>query len=162
MNELQGHRLDDLLRATFRLLEFRPGQREVIADLLSNHDVVCVMPTGAGKSLCYQLPAVAMGGLTIVVSPLIALMADQTRQLSELAVPTLLLNSSQDSTQQRLTLQKLHAGFDGILYVAPERFAAPSFRDLLPKLKPRLFVVDENGVLTGVVSAMDILQHLRS
>jgi len=78
-----------------------------------------------------------------VVSPLIALMADQTRQLDKLAVPTMLLNSSQDAAQQRATLQKIRAGFAGILYVAPERFAAPSFRALLPQLKPRLFVVDE-------------------
>jgi len=135
--------VDELLTGTFRLAQFRPGQREVTEDLLAGHDVVCVMPTGAGKSLCYQLPAVALGGLTIVVSPLIALMADQIRQLGELGVPSRLLNSSQDSAKQRETLRELHAGFAGILYVAPERFAAPSFRTLLPKLKPHLFVVDE-------------------
>lgn len=132
-----------MLTGTFRLAQFRPSQREVIDDLLGGHDVVCVMPTGAGKSLCYQLPAVALGGLTIVVSPLIALMADQVRQLVDLAVPSLLLNSSQQSAQQRETLHQLGAGFEGILYVAPERFAAPSFRALLPQLQPRLFVVDE-------------------
>ena len=135
--------IDAILTSTFRLERFRPQQREVIADILAGHDVVCVMPTGAGKSLCYQLPAVALGGLTIVVSPLIALMADQTQQLGKLAVPTMLLNSSQDAATQRETLQKVRAGFEGILYVAPERFAAPSFRALLPQLKPRLFVVDE-------------------
>ncbi|HVP53530.1 MAG TPA: ATP-dependent DNA helicase RecQ [Candidatus Eisenbacteria bacterium] len=135
--------IEDLLTGTFRLAHFRPSQREVIRDLLDGHDIVCVMPTGAGKSLCYQLPAVALGGLTVVVSPLIALMADQVRQLTELAIPSLLLNSSQDNPQQRRTLQKLRDGFEGVLYVAPERFAAPSFSDLLPQLKPRLFVVDE-------------------
>ena len=135
--------VDELLTGTFRLAQFRPSQREVIDDLLAGHDVVCVMPTGAGKSLCYQLPAVALRGLTIVVSPLIALMADQVRQLADLSVPALLLNSSQQSTQQREILQKLRAGFQGILYVAPERFAAPSFRALLSQLRPRLFVVDE-------------------
>jgi len=115
----------------------------VIEDVLAGHDVVCVMPTGAGKSLCYQLPAVVLAELTVVVSPLIALMADQVRQLDELGIPALLLNSSQDSIEQRDTLQQLRAGFKGILYVAPERFAAPSFRSLLPQLRPRLFVVDE-------------------
>ena len=135
--------IDQILTSTFRLERFRPQQREVIADILAGHDVVCVMPTGAGKSLCYQLPAVALGGLTIVVSPLIALMADQTRQLGELAVPTMFLNSSQDAATQRTTLQNVRAGFEGILYVAPERFAAPSFSALLPQLKPRLFVIDE-------------------
>jgi ATP-dependent DNA helicase RecQ len=135
--------VDEILTGTFRLAQFRPHQREVIDDVLAGHDVVCVMPTGAGKSLCYQLPAVALGGLTIVVSPLIALMADQVNQLANLGVPTMLLNSSQDAAKQRETLQKVRAGFQGILYVAPERFAAPSFRALLPQLRPRLFVVDE-------------------
>lgn len=135
--------VDELLTGTFRLAHFRLSQREVIRDLLDGHDVVCVMPTGAGKSLCYQLPAVALGGLTLVVSPLIALMADQVRQLGELGVPSRLLNSSQDSARQRETLRELEAGFAGILYVAPERFAAPSFRALLAGLRPRLFVVDE-------------------
>ena len=135
--------IDAILTGSFRLERFRPQQREVIADILAGHDVVCVMPTGAGKSLCYQLPAVALGGLTIVVSPLIALMADQTNQLAALAIPSLLLNSSQDAARQRETLQKVRDGFEGILYVAPERFAAPSFAALLPQLKPGLFVVDE-------------------
>lgn len=135
--------VDRLLTEAFRLPKFRPQQREVIEDVLAGHDVVCVMPTGAGKSLCYQLPALALGELTVVVSPLIALMADQVRQLNDLAIPALLLNSSQDSTEQRETLRKLRAGFSGILYIAPERFAAPSFRALLPQLQPRLFVVDE-------------------
>jgi ATP-dependent DNA helicase RecQ len=135
--------VDRLLTEAFRLPQFRPQQREVIEDVLAGHDVVCVMPTGAGKSLCYQLPALVLGELTVVVSPLIALMADQVRQLNDLAIPAVLLNSSQDSIEQRETLHKLRAGFSGILYIAPERFAAPSFRALLPQLRPRLFVVDE-------------------
>lgn len=101
------------------------------------------MPTGAGKSLCFQLPATMLDGVTLVVSPLIALMADQVAQLNALKIPALLLNSSQQPAQQRETLQKLRSGFRGILYVAPERFAAPSFQSLMGELKPRLFVVDE-------------------
>lgn len=135
--------IDHLLKQTFRLAEFRSRQREVIADVLAGHDVVCVMPTGAGKSLCYQLPAVALGGLTIVVSPLIALMADQVRQMRELSVAALLLNSSQPYAEQRRTLAQVVDGFQGILHVAPERFAAPSFQSVLPQLRPELFVVDE-------------------
>jgi RecQ family ATP-dependent DNA helicase len=135
--------VDRLLTEAFRLPQFRPQQREVIEDVLAGHDVVCVMPTGAGKSLCYQLPAVVLGELTVVVSPLIALMADQVRQLEDLGIPCLLLNSSQDSIEQRDTLRKLRSGFKGILYVAPERFASPSFHALLSQLRPRLFVVDE-------------------
>ena len=103
--------VEDLLTRRFQLSQFRPGQREVIGDLLAGHDVVCVMPTGAGKSLCYQLPAVALGGLTLVISPLIALMADQIRQLKDLSIPAALLNSSQSSTERRDVLQKLHGGF---------------------------------------------------
>ena len=135
--------VDDQLRRVFHLEQFRPAQRQVIDDVLTGRDVMCVMPTGAGKSLCFQLPATLLGGLTLVVSPLIALMADQVAQLQALRVPALLLNSSQQSAQQREILQKLRAGFEGILYIAPERFAAPSFQGLLGELKPRLFVVDE-------------------
>ena len=135
--------IDGQLRRVFHLEQFRPAQREVVEDVLAGHDVMCVMPTGAGKSLCFQLPATLLGGLTLVVSPLIALMADQVAQLNALKIPALLLNSSQQPAQQREIQQKLGRGFEGILYIAPERFAAPSFQALLRQLKPRLFVVDE-------------------
>ncbi len=135
--------LDQTLASVFRLSGFRPYQREVIQDVLDAHDVICVMPTGAGKSLCFQLPAVVLGGLTVVVSPLISLMADQVRQLQALKIPALLLNSSQDGAANADVLRQLHQGFQGLLYVAPERFASPSFTHSLEKLRPRLFVVDE-------------------
>jgi ATP-dependent DNA helicase RecQ len=135
--------IHDQLRRVFHLEQFRPAQQRVIEDVMAGHDVLCVMPTGAGKSLCFQLPATLLGGLTLVVSPLIALMADQVAQLNALQVPAFLLNSSQQPAQQREVLQRLRSGFDGILYIAPERFAAPSFQTLLGQLKPRLFVVDE-------------------
>ena len=135
--------VDDQLRSVFHLEQFRPAQRQVIEDVVAGRDVMCVMPTGAGKSLCFQLPATMLGGLTLVVSPLIALMADQVAQLNALKIPALLLNSSQQPAQQREVQQKLRAGFQGILYVAPERFGASSFQSMLGQLKPRLFVVDE-------------------
>ena len=135
--------IHDQLRSVFHLEQFRPAQRQVIEDVLAGRDVVCVMPTGAGKSLCFQLPATLLGGVTLVVSPLIALMADQVAQLNALKIPALLLNSSQQPAQQREIQQRLRAGFEGILYIAPERFAASSFQSLLGQLKPRLFVVDE-------------------
>jgi ATP-dependent DNA helicase RecQ len=141
-------RLDELLRRTFRLSEFRPHQREIVEDVLAGNDVVCVMPTGAGKSLCFQLPAVLLEGLTVVVSPLISLMADQVCQLQALGVPVLLLNSSQSSAEQSQVLGQLRQGFTGLLYLAPERFAAPSFQRLLPQLRPRLLVVDEAHCLS--------------
>ena len=134
---------ESILQTVFGLQQFRPQQREIIEDVLAGHDVVCVMPTGAGKSLCFQLPAVILRGLTIVVSPLISLMADQVAHLRKLRIPTMLLNSSQSGDEQRKALAALHNGYRGILYIAPERFAAPSFQNLLPKLRPNLFVVDE-------------------
>lgn len=137
------HNLEQILRSVFRLENFRPRQREIVEDVLKGDDVVCVMPTGAGKSLCFQLPAVMTRGLTLIVSPLISLMADQVQHLRALKIPTMLLNSSQDWEQQRQVLAKLHEGFAGLVYIAPERFSAPSFQRLLPKLKTKLFVVDE-------------------
>jgi ATP-dependent DNA helicase RecQ len=139
---------DDLLRRVFQLSEFRPHQREIIQDVLNGNDVVCVMPTGGGKSLCFQLPAVAMNGLTLVVSPLISLMADQVKQLQRLNVPVLFMNSSQSHDEQRKVFVDLKRGFAGLLYVAPERFSAASFQRILPELKPRLFVVDEAHCLS--------------
>jgi ATP-dependent DNA helicase RecQ len=134
---------ENILQSVFGLPRFRPQQREIIEDVLAGHDVVCVMPTGAGKSLCFQLPAVMLGGLTLVVSPLISLMADQIAHLRKLRIPAMLLNSSQCSDEQRQALAALHNGYRGLLYVAPERFAAPSFQKLIQKLRPNLFVVDE-------------------
>ena len=140
--------VNDILQRAFRLSEFRPHQREVVDDVLAGHDVVCVMPTGAGKSLCFQLPAVMLKGLTVVVSPLISLMADQVRQLQELGVPVLLLNSSQSGSEQSEVLAQLRNGFTGLLYLAPERFAAASFQRLMPQLKPNLLVIDEAHCLS--------------
>jgi ATP-dependent DNA helicase RecQ len=101
------------------------------------------MPTGAGKSLCFQLPAVALRGLAIIVSPLISLMTDQVQHLRKLRIPAMYLNGSQPWETQRLVLTKLQDGFRGLLYIAPERFWVQSFQRLLPQLKPSLFVVDE-------------------
>ena len=131
------------LQTKFRLAEFRPRQRDIIEDVLAARDTLCVMPTGAGKSLCFQLPAVVRGGLTVVISPLISLMADQARQLKQLGIPALILNSTQTSKEQRDIVRQLVVGFEGLLYVAPERFATPSFQSLATRLRPRLFVVDE-------------------
>ena len=140
--------VDDLLRRVFQLAEFRPHQREIIQDVLNGHDVVCVMPTGGGKSLCFQLPALALDGLTVVVSPLISLMADQVKQLQRLRVPVLFMNSSQNHEEQHQVLAELKRGFAGLLYVAPERFSTPSFQRILPELRTRLFVVDEAHCLS--------------
>src|SRR5947199_6417575 len=127
----------------FGLDEFRPAQREVIEDVLAGKDVLCVMPTGAGKSLCYQLPAAISEGLSIVVSPLISLMEDQVQQLRDEGISAAMLNSALDSGEVRQLLSELHNGFTGLLYVAPERFASASFIPLLEKLRPKPFAIAE-------------------
>ena len=138
MPELREH-----LQNLFGLDDFRPSQREVIEDVLRGKDVLCVMPTGAGKSLCYQLPAAIRGGLTLVVSPLISLMEDQVQQLRDEGISAALLNSSLSPALRRQTMDELNAGFEGLLYVAPERFSAPDFREMIARNKPDLFVIDE-------------------
>src|SRR5215210_9361638 len=117
------HQMLDLrehLQNLFGLDEFRPSQREVIEDVLGGKDVLCVMPTGAGKSLCYQLPAAIQDGLTIVVSPLISLMEDQVQQLRDEGISAALLNSSLTPAMQRDAMAQIEAGFEGLLYVARE------------------------------------------
>src|SRR5438552_12672927 len=115
MADLREH-----LQNLFGLDDFRPAQRAVIEDVLSGRDVLCVMPTGAGKSLCYQLPAAISGGLSIVVSPLISLMEDQVQQLRDEGINAALLNSSLTPGMQRESIAQIEAGFEGLLYVAPE------------------------------------------
>jgi ATP-dependent DNA helicase RecQ len=131
------------LQNLFGLDDFRPSQREVVEDVLRGKDVLCVMPTGAGKSLCYQLPAAVQGGLSIVVSPLISLMEDQVQQLRDEGLPALMLNSGMPADDARQTMAQLHQGYVGLLYVAPERFFAAGFQSLMEKLRPRLLAVDE-------------------
>jgi RecQ family ATP-dependent DNA helicase len=135
--------LDHILQSVFQLRQFRPAQREIVEDVMAGHDVVCVMPTGAGKSLCFQLPSVALGGLAIIVSPLISLMQDQVRHLRRLGVKAMYLNSSQEPDIRRKVMQVVESGWQGLLYVAPERFFAPSFERATGNLQPKLFVVDE-------------------
>jgi ATP-dependent DNA helicase RecQ len=131
------------LQELFGLDDFRPAQRDVIEDVLAGRDVLCVMPTGAGKSLCFQFPAAVSGGLTVVVSPLISLMEDQVQQLRDENIPAALLNSSLPAGMQREVMAELNDGFQGLLYVAPERLFAPNFQPLLEKLRPKLLAVDE-------------------
>ncbi len=135
--------LREHLQQHFGLDEFRPAQREVIEDVLADRDVMCVMPTGAGKSLCYQLPAVVKGGLTVVVSPLISLMEDQVQQLRDEGLNALMLNSALSVQQQREVIARLQQEFHGLLYVAPERFFSGNFLSMIAALKPSLFAIDE-------------------
>src|SRR5271156_2449678 len=109
------------LRTTFGFDGFRPGQAEIVAAILDGRDVLAVMPTGSGKSLCYQLPALIRDGLTVVVSPLIALMRNQVAQLRGYGVAAAALNSSNDAGENRAVLDKIARGDLRLVYVAPER-----------------------------------------
>ena len=133
----------DTLRKNFGLNEFRPGQEEVIRGVLEGRDTLVVMPTGAGKSLLYQLPALLLPGLTVVVSPLIALMKDQTDKLDELGVDAWTINSSQTARQQRQAEEAVEGGGGKILYITPERFRDRDFFEVLLDREVSLFVVDE-------------------
>src|SRR5260221_10913977 len=99
--------------------DFRPSQRETIEQVMAGNDCLCVMPTGAGKSLCFQFPAAVQKGLTIVVSPLIALMQDQVQQMRDEGIPATLFNSSLRASLQRQVMHELEEGFEGLLYLAP-------------------------------------------
>src|SRR5437867_5279672 len=132
-----------LLRERFGFEVFRPAQKQVIDKVIAGENVLAVMPTGSGKSLCYQLPALALPGLTLVVSPLIALMKDQVDQLSRLGLPATVINSTASREQQRSRLEQAIAGRIKLLFVAPERFQNDEFRARLEQSRVSLFAVDE-------------------
>src|SRR5215813_10007798 len=131
------------LRKHFGFEDFREGQREVIATILSGKDVVVVMPTGSGKSLCYQLPALMSVGATLVVSPLIALMKDQVDALQARGLPATFINSSIPEVEQRNRIDALRRGQFKLVYVAPERFRSGRFVAALQSVKVSLFAIDE-------------------
>jgi RecQ family ATP-dependent DNA helicase len=136
--------LSETLRAHFGFTTFRPGQEEAVRATLDGRDVLVVMPTGAGKSLCYQLPALMREDLTIVVSPLVSLMSDQVASLERaVAGRAALINSQQDAGANREAVERARSGRLRLLYVAPERFAAPGFVDALAGVEVGMFVVDE-------------------
>src|SRR5437660_2707027 len=118
-----------LLKQTFGFDSFRPLQEEIIRDALAGKDVFAVLPTGGGKSLCFQLPALVRPGLTVVISPLIALMKDQVDALQAAGVPATFLNSSLAADESRSRLRGLHNGDYRLLYVAPERLMLSGFLD---------------------------------
>src|SRR2546423_4234377 len=132
-----------VLRALFGRHSFRPGQADVVAATLAGRDVLSVPPTGPGKSISYWVPAVVEGGLTLVVSPLIALMKDQVDHLTERGVAATLINSSLDRPEQVDRLRRAVAGEYRLLFVAPERLGRPGFMERLADLRVRRLVVDE-------------------
>ena len=123
-----------LLKQYFGHSDFRPGQEALITALLDGRDVMGVMPTGAGKSVCYQLPALLLPGLTLVLSPLISLMKDQVAALAQAGIPAAYINSSLDAEEYRQVYRRVRRGECRLLYVAPERLQAEGFRRLLGEL----------------------------
>ncbi|MFJ5364756.1 ATP-dependent DNA helicase RecQ [Pectobacterium punjabense] len=132
-----------VLRDTFGYQQFRPGQQEIISATLSGQDCLVIMPTGGGKSLCYQIPALVMDGLTLVVSPLISLMKDQVDQLQAYGVSAACLNSTQTREQQLEVMAGCRTGQIKLLYIAPERLTTDSFLDHLVHWQISLIAVDE-------------------
>src|ERR1700687_1215625 len=138
-----GPNLAEALRRYWGYHAFRPKQENVIRSLLAAHDTCVVMPTGGGKSLCYQLPAVISGKTAVVVSPLIALMQDQAAQLAQIGIPAAAINSFQSSAERRQVMEKAARGEYRLLYLSPEKLAAESTFDWLAKVPVGFFAVDE-------------------
>ncbi|HEX7028452.1 MAG TPA: RecQ family ATP-dependent DNA helicase, partial [Gammaproteobacteria bacterium] len=136
-------RAKQILRDVYGYAEFRGQQREIIEAALAGRDALVLMPTGGGKSLCYQIPALLRDGLGIVVSPLIALMQDQVVALRQLGIKAAFLNSSLSPAEQQQLLRELDEGDVEILYIAPERLLQPDTLQLLVRYKVSLIAIDE-------------------
>ncbi len=138
----------EALKEHFGFDGFLDGQEEVIDQILSGQDGLVVMPTGGGKSLCYQLPAMCLEGVTLVVSPLIALMKDQVDALQGRGIPSTMINSTLGWPEQRDRIERMKAGEFKLVYIAPERFRAESFMTALVDVNVALFAVDEAHCLS--------------
>ena len=132
-----------MLREYFGYGEFRPNQQEIVNALLAGRDVLAVMPTGAGKSICFQVPALCMDGYTLVVSPLISLMKDQVEALHQAGVPASLVNSTLGVAARNQALDEVRDGACKLLYVSPERLANDAFRSFCVHNPPAMLAVDE-------------------
>lgn len=122
---------------------FRPLQQDIVQSVLDGHDTLALLPTGGGKSICFQVPGIALGGLTLVISPLIALMNDQVYQLERRGIKAAAISSMMRREEVKLTLEKCLQGEVQFLYVSPERLASENFREYLPNLDIRLLAIDE-------------------
>ncbi len=132
-----------LLRRYWGYSTFRPLQERIVRSLLAGHDACVVMPTGGGKSLCYQLPAVVSGGTAVVISPLIALMQDQAAQLAEMGIPAAVLNSTLSESEQAKVMSRARDGAYRLLYVSPERIARGDTMGWLQQVPITFFAIDE-------------------
>jgi len=133
----------EFLKKYYGYDNFRDGQREIIDNILSGRDVLAIMPTGGGKSLCYQIPAMIMDGTVLVISPLISLMKDQVDTLQQIGIPAAFINSSLTLPELRRIVNEAENGRYKLLYVAPERLESESFAELIKNIKVSMIAVDE-------------------
>ena len=142
-NEREENSALATLRKYFGYESFRPGQAELINAILEGRDVLGVMPTGSGKSVCYQIPSLLLHGITIVISPLISLMRDQVDGANEIGIPAAFINTTQTPDEQQQVFDAANAGKVKLLYVAPERLETARFRAFATHADIALFAVDE-------------------
>lgn len=135
--------MNDLLKQYFGYDEFRPGQKEIIQKVIDQENVLGIMPTGSGKSICYQLPALLLDGLAVVVSPLISLMKDQVDAANQLGIPATFINSSLDGYETARRFQEIDRQQYRLLYIAPERFIMPDFIQAMKRWNVRMIAIDE-------------------
>ena len=138
--------MHETLKKHFGFNEFLPLQKDIIQNIINGKDALVLLPTGGGKSLCYQLPAMLLPGITLVVSPLISLMKDQVSGLEDSEIPAAYLNSSLGVREERAIKERLKNGELKLLYVAPERLLREGFMDFLSTLPVSLLAVDERTV----------------
>jgi ATP-dependent DNA helicase RecQ len=154
------------LHAVFGHSEFRPKQEEIVRGIVRGNDVLAVLPTGAGKSLCFQLPAVVRPGTTIVISPLIALMKDQVDNANKKGVRAVVINSDLSKKESESAYDELQGGGVKLLYIAPERFAVQRFTEMLPRLKIGSIIVDEAHTVDWGYdfrpAYLQVAEHLKS
>lgn len=148
MESMQNQTPETILKETFGYDQFRTGQLSVINKVLAHKHALAIMPTGGGKSITYQLPAMMFEGLTLVISPLISLMKDQVDGLNTLGIPATFLNSTVDGQEQAQRMSDLRHGVYKMLYVAPERLEVPSFFSFVQQLPVDLIAIDEAHVLS--------------
>src|SRR5215218_8835130 len=135
--------IQEILKKYWGYDTFRPLQKEIIGSVLSGKDTLAILPTGGGKSICFQVPALAQGGICIVISPLIALMKDQVENLKKRNIPALLIHSGMKRTDVIQTLKNASHDYFKFLYVSPERLETSLFNEYLPALNISLIAVDE-------------------
>ena len=133
----------DILKQYYGYSSFREGQEEIIREILNGNDVLTIMPTGGGKSICYQVPAILLDGITIVISPLISLMKDQVDNINNLGIKSAYINSSLSNIEINNILDEAARNEIKILYVAPERLESQAFLELIASINVSMVAIDE-------------------